>query len=500
MSDQALDSQLQFDHSFVDNLTGFYVKCSAAKAPSAKIVQLNQSMADQLGLDTHRLSARQLAGMLTGTIAVKGAKPVAQAYAGHQFGQFNPQLGDGRALLFGEVIDVHGQRLDIHLKGSGRTAFSRTGDGKAVLGAVLREYLMAEAMHSLKIPTTRALGAFTTGEQIMRDRLLPGAVFARVAKSHIRVGTFQFFAARNELKNVEKLADYCIERHYPELREHRNPYLALLEKVCDQQAALVAKWMSVGFVHGVMNTDNFTISAETIDYGPCAFLDSYHSEQVFSSIDHSGRYAFSNQPNMAKWNSVRFAETLLGLIDADEAQAIASATQVISSFDQRYQDYRLKQMRAKLGLQSEKAEDLALINQLLVVMEDAELDYTLTFRALATSLCQDISTLRELAKHLSDQAFEPIHNWHVSWLQRLSQESIELSAIARAMDRHNPLYIPRNHLVENALNAAQDEQDLSHFERLLAVLENPYQEQAKWAEFAKPAPQSFGRYTTYCGT
>ena len=503
--DEELDSGLRFDHSFVEALKGFYVYCKGDKAPSATLIKLNNPLAQQLGLNTQTLNETQLADMLAGGMNVKGTKGVSQVYAGHQFGNFNPQLGDGRALLLGEVLDTQGERFDIHLKGSGRTAFSRNGDGKAVLGPVLREYLLAEAMYHLNVPTTRALAVVTTGERIMRNQLLPGAVLARVATSHIRVGTFQFFAARGDQESVKRLADYSIERHYPELKNAANPYVALLEKVTDQQALLIAKWMSIGFVHGVMNTDNCTLSGETIDYGPCAFLDSYDPQQVFSSIDSQGRYAYDNQPGIAKWNMARFAETLLNLFDPSEDKAVELATQVLDGFDERYKDYWLAQMRPKIGLiqaaeDDQLLNDQLLIEQLLDLMAEYQLDFSQLFRALSATLDGDLSGIKQLATKVRDDDFEKFINWHKQWLSRLSGESSSIDDVKKLMNSTNPAYIARNHLVEQVIEAAEADGDFSQFEKLLNVLENPFDERPELKQYAQAAPNSFGSYKTFCGT
>ena len=339
-----------FDNTYRRSLEGFYAPWQAATVPAPKLIQLNRALAAELGLDADALASDAGAAIFAGNVVPLGAEPLAQAYAGHQFGGFVPQLGDGRALLLGEVIDRHGRRRDIQLKGSGRTPFSRGGDGKATLGPVLREYLLGEAMHALGIPTTRALAAVTTGEPVYRDQILPGAVLTRVAASHIRVGTFQFFAARGDTAKVRQLADYTIARHYPDVATAANPYLAFLDAVVNAQAALIARWMLVGFIHGVMNTDNMAVSGETIDYGPCAFMDRYHPQTVFSSIDRQGRYAYGNQPNIARWNLARLAETLLPLIHSDEKAAIAAVSNAVNAFTDRYDTFWLEGMRAKLGM------------------------------------------------------------------------------------------------------------------------------------------------------
>ncbi len=418
---------------------------------------------------------------------------MAQAYAGHQFGGFAPQLGDGRALLLGEVIDRNGRRRDIQLKGSGPTPFSRNGDGRAALGPVLREYLIGEAMHALGIPTTRALAAVVTGEPVFREEgALPGAVLTRVAASHIRVGTFQLFASRGEQAKVRRLADYVIDRHYPDLEGHANPYVGLLERVCDSQAALIASWMHVGFIHGVMNTDNMAISGETIDYGPCAFMDHYDPATVFSSIDTRGRYAYANQPRIAHWNLARFAETLVPLIDADEKRAIAHATGVINAFPEQYERHWLKGMRAKLGLVSEDEADLNLATGLLAAMDGKNVDYTLAFRYLADAALGEEQPIRAL---FADPSAYDL--WSGHWRARLAREAVAPLARAQAMRRVNPAFIPRNHRVEEALSAAVERDDYAPFETLLNILSHPFDDQLEFAAFAEPAPEGRERYQTF---
>ena len=473
-----------FDNTYRRSLEGFYAPWQVEPVPAPKLIQLNRALAAELGLDTDALASDAGAAIFAGNVVPPGAEPLAQAYAGHQFGGFVPQLGDGRALLLGEVIDRHGQRRDIQLKGSGRTPFSRGGDGKATLGPVLREYLLGEAMHALGIPTTRALAAVTTGQVVYREQPLPGAVLTRVAASHIRVGTFQFFAARDDTAKVRQLADYTIARHYPHVASAANPYLAFLEAVVNAQAALIARWMLVGFIHGVMNTDNMAVSGETIDYGPCAFMDRYHPLTVFSSIDRQGRYAYGNQPNIARWNLARLAETLLPLIDSDEKAAIAAVSNAVNSFTDRYDAYWLEGMRAKLGLLvSTEPEDLALANDFLAALDAAQADYTLSFRSLSSTA-------------LGDEA------WAERWHQRLSGAESAVSAEERAaaMNRVNPLYIPRNHQVEAALSAAVDQQNLLPFEALLEVLAHPFTERPGLEAYTQPAPGGSDHYRTFCGT
>ncbi|MGJ8570855.1 MAG: protein adenylyltransferase SelO [Hoeflea sp.] len=486
----------QFDNSYARELEGFYVAWKGAEVPAPRMIRFNQPLAEELGLDGLALDSDAGAAIFAGHQAPEGAEPLAMAYAGHQFGGFSPQLGDGRALLLGEVIDIHGKRRDIHLKGSGRTPFSRGGDGKAVLGPVLREYIIGEAMHALGVPTTRALAAVATGEQIMRqDGPEPGAVLSRVASSHLRVGTFQFFAARGEAERLRKLADYAIARHYPELSGQPDRYLGLLRAVCDRQAALIAKWMLVGFVHGVMNTDNMTISGETIDYGPCAFIDGYDPATVFSSIDSHGRYAYGNQPKIAQWNLARLAETLLDLINPDDSDdAVRQAGEVVNGFPLAYERAWLSGMRAKLGLVGEETGDMELATGLLAVLQTQNADYTRVFRSLSLAASGDATATRAL--FTNPAGFDL---WLPLWQARLQREEDAIEERVAALNRANPVYVPRNHMVEAALVSAT-KGDLVPFERLLGVLEDPFTQRPGLEVFALGAPSDFGPYTTYCGT
>ncbi len=491
-----------FDNSYARELTGLYAPWQAARVPQPTMRKLNQTLAAQLGLDVALLDGELGAAIFSGNLAPAGATPLAQAYSGHQFGRFSGQLGDGRALLLGEVIDTLGQRRDIAFKGSGATPFSRGGDGKATLAPMLREYLISEAMHALGIPSTRALAVVSTGEAVVRETVLPGAVLTRVASSHLRVGTFQFVAAQDDESALRQLADYAIARHDATLADHENPYLSFLQAVSERQAALLAQWMLVGFIHGVMNTDNMTISGETIDYGPCAFMDSYDPNTVFSSIDRQGRYAYGNQPQIAQWNLARLAETLLSLIDPDPARAVQLATAVLDSFPQRYQAHWLKGMRDKLGWVGEQPGDMELAKDFLMSMEGQDVDFTLAFRALPELLesaaNQAASGLRALYQ---DSA--KLDRWLPLWRQRVLNQALVPEALAQrasAMRAVNPAYIPRNHLVEQALNAAL-QGDFEAFEQLLEVLQNPYQERAEWASYAEPGPASAAAcYRTFCGT
>ena len=487
--------QFNFDNTYATQLKGFYALCNSMQAPEPKLIRYNEALAKQLGINLDDVNDNEKAAIFSGMQSIPGAQPLAQVYAGHQFGHYSPQLGDGRALLLGELIDQQGLRFDIQLKGSGRTPYSRGGDGKAALGPVLREYIMCEAMHALGIPTSRALAAVTTGEMVMRDQPLPGAMFTRVAASHIRVGTFQYFAAQGEPTNIQKLADYTIARHYPNLQQEDNPYLALLAQVCDAQASLISKWMLVGFIHGVMNTDNMTISGETIDYGPCAFMDAFSPETVYSSIDRQGRYAYLNQPPIAQWNLARFAETLLSLIHDDKENAVELAIEVVNEFPNSYNKYWLAGMRTKLGLTTVQDDDLEFVNELLSIMNECELDYSLTFRHLAKTLKGNML--------ISDEQFNyaKLIAWTKRWHDRLNKEGANFNDSILAMNRVNPLYIPRNHKVEEALEAATDTGDYSYFEGILNVLNRPYAEQAGNIEYSQPASKEFEKnYQTFCGT
>ena len=496
VSNNPATARFAFDNTYARELEGFYVPWKAAEVARPRLVKFNLELAEELGLDAGALDSEEGARIFAGNETPEGAMPLAQAYAGHQFGGFAPQLGDGRALLLGEVIDRNGHRRDIQLKGSGPTPFSRAGDGRAALGPVLREYLIGEAMHALGIPTSRALAAVLTGEPVFREQgALPGAVLTRVAASHIRVGTFQLFAARGEQAKVRRLADYVIDRHYRELKDHANPYVALLERVSDRQAALVASWMHVGFIHGVMNTDNMAVSGETIDYGPCAFMDHYDPATVFSSIDTQGRYAYANQPGIAQWNLARLAETLLHLIDADGKRAIARATEVVHAFAEQYERYWLRGMRAKLGLVTEDEADLNLAAGFLTAMEGKKADYTLAFRYLADAALGQEEAIRGL---FADPSAYDL--WSVHWRARLAREPVAPLVRAQAMRRANPGFIPRNHRVEEALSAAVERGDYAPFETLLNILARPFDEQPEFAAFAEPAPEGRGCYQTFCGT
>jgi uncharacterized protein YdiU (UPF0061 family) len=487
-------SLFAFDNTFVRALPELGERWQAAEASAPQLLALNEALAAELGVDAGALREPDGVAALVGNATPVGASPIAQAYSGHQFGGFSPRLGDGRALLLGEVLDGHGRRRDLHLKGSGRTPFARGGDGKAAVGPMLREYLIGEAMHALGIPTTRALAVVATGDLVARDTMLPGAVLARVAASHLRVGTFEYAVAHGDVELVRRLADYAIARHHPGAVEADNPYRAFFTAVIDAQASLIARWMHVGFIHGVMNTDNMTISGETIDYGPCAFMDAFDPATVFSSIDHGGRYAYGNQPRIAHWNLARLGETLLPLFAADADVAVAIANEALQSFPDRYGEHWLRGMRAKLGLRGADLRDRALAEDLLSLMAEHAVDFTSAFRALASSRRGDGERVRALFRDRS--AFD---GWFTRWQARLAVDGVDRHETARAMDRVNPLYIPRNHHVEDAL-AAATAGDLEPFRQLLGVVLQPYDERPGLDEYAVPAPPSFGAYRTFCGT
>ncbi|MHC9297309.1 protein adenylyltransferase SelO [Mycobacterium sp. LTG2003] len=486
------ETAVVLDNRFARELPEMAVPWQAEAAPDPRLLVLNDRLATELGLDPGLLRSADGLGLLLGTTVPNGATPVAQAYSGHQFGGFVPRLGDGRALLLGELTDSGGNPRDLHLKGSGRTPFARGGDGLAAVGPMLREYIVSEAMHAMGIPTTRSLAVVATGRDVWRETQLPGAVLARVASSHLRVGSFQYAIqycnAARDLELLRRLADHAIARHHPDAANTDNRYLALFDAVVSVQASLVAKWLLVGFVHGVMNTDNMTISGETIDYGPCAFMEAFDPATVFSSIDHDGRYAYGNQPAIAQWNLARFAETLLPLIADDGEQAVAILTESLGGFGERFDRAWTAGMRTKLGLPSDVDDEKArtLIEDLLVLMQQNQIDYTSFFRALGRAARGDAEEARGLFAALS--AFD-------EWLGRWRT----FGPSADTMDEVNPIYIPRNHIVEETLDAATAG-DLEPLHRLMDVLAAPYQERAGLDRYAAPAPQDFGGYRTFCGT
>jgi uncharacterized protein YdiU (UPF0061 family) len=501
---------LKFDNTYARLPSHFYSHVDPTPAIQPGLVKINHPLAEELGLNPQELASSAGVQMLAGNAIPPGAEPLAQAYTGHQFGYLNRQLGDGRAILLGEVIDKHQQRRDIQLKGPGRTPYSRSGDGRAALGPVLREYLVSDAMYHLGIKTTRALAAVTTGEFVYRESALPGAVLTRVAASHIRIGTFEYFRVRDDKDGLKSLADYAIQRHYPQVvqgaqvaqaaqtAQIKNPYSEFLRAVMDAQAKLVASWLHVGFIHGVMNTDNMSISGETIDYGPCAFMDVYDPTTVFSSIDQGGRYAYGNQGSIALWNLARLAECLLPLFHEDTNQAVAIAESVLGEFSDLFNEYWLAGMREKIGLTSMQEGDQQLITDLLQLMHDGRADFTLAFRHLAD--CTLSPTISPSFRNLFDLADEPLVAWLQSWSQRLAIDGRDASAASRAMNGVNPLYIPRNYLVEKMLNAAVVERDYGLFEEMLRVLSRPFEEQPGMEQYATCPPLADASYKTFCGT
>ena len=453
-----------------------------------KLTIFNHGFSKELGLDFSSLNNNQIASIFSGNLLPKESKCIAQAYAGHQFGYFT-MLGDGRAILIGEHLSKNNKRFDIQFKGSGKTPYSRNGDGRAALGPMLREYIVSEAMHSLGIPTTRSLAVVKTGENVIREIPLPGAILTRVAASHIRVGTFQYVTATEDEKNLKTLFDYTIDRHYPKIKDSKTPAIDLLKIVMEKQIKLVVDWMRVGFIHGVMNTDNMAISGETIDYGPCAFMDAYDPETVFSSIDHNGRYAYFNQPGITKWNLARFAETLLPLIDKNKDKAIKIATEIINNFGEIYKKNWLEMMRKKLGLIGEKDNDEKLINDLLSLLHEQKADYTNTFCSLMNEDVQN-------DKIFNNKEFI---DWHQKWKECLAKNNNSTEESLKLMRSVNPIVIPRNHKVEEVLEAANKD-DLIPFHDFLKVLAKPYENQSKTNNYQSPAPPSEKKYQTFCGT
>jgi serine/tyrosine/threonine adenylyltransferase len=488
---------LPFDNTYARLPERFFARVEPTQPQQPRLVRLNRALASDLGLDPDWLTSEAGVEFLSGRRVVSGSEPIAMAYAGHQFGNFVPQLGDGRAILLGEVLDRHGHRRDIQLKGSGQTPFSRRGDGRAALGPVLREYIVSEAMHALGIPTTRSLAAVLTGEPVYRERALPGAVLTRVASSHIRVGTFQFFAARQDVEAVRALADYVISRHYPPAANAERPYLALLECVVTAQADLIAAWLLVGFIHGVMNTDNMTVSGETIDYGPCAFIDNYDPATVFSSIDQFGRYAYGNQPQIGLWNLTRLAETLLPLFDVDQEQAIEQAQQVLARFEPRFVQRHREGMMRKLGIASARAEDAERVSTILTAMHENQVDYTLFFRRLGSAIEPGAEDGPVRSLFVNPTAADALLQM---WRARLQQEPTPPAERRAAMDAVNPAFIPRNHRIEAVIRAAVDQSDFGPFEEVLTVLASPFEEQPKFAAYAAPPEESERVRATFCGT
>lgn len=483
------NKQLKLENTYIELPAVFYSEVNPEKVPQPQMVLFNTLLAEQLGLDVDYLTSDEGTKVLAGNKILEGTKPIAQAYAGHQFGHFT-MLGDGRAILLGEYVTNNHERYDMQLKGSGQTPYSRRGDGKAALGPMLREYIISEGMQALGIPTTRSLAVLTTGEMIRRETWLAGAILVRLAKSHIRFGTFQYIAKWGDITQIKALADYTLKRHFKEGLSQSNPYAYLLEEVTRKQAELIAKWQLVGFIHGVMNTDNISVSGETIDYGPCAFMDTYDVNTVFSSIDHEGRYAYGNQPKIGRWNLARFAEALLPLLHEDSEQAVDMANQIISQFSTLYQSYWLQGMRKKLGLFNEETEDEALIQSLLELMQEQKADYTNTFKDL---------TLGDLSKEplFNTEAFK---NWYQLWEERLDRQAQSRAEVKQLMEQSNPVVIPRNYRVEEAIDYATNKGDLSVLNKLLEVITKPYAYDQIDEAYTKLPPSGTKCYKTYCGT
>lgn len=483
------NKNLKLENTYCELPNIFYSKEIPEKILNPKLVEFNKELAEDLGLDLKFLNSDEGIQYLVGNKLLEGSTPIAQAYAGHQFGHFT-MLGDGRAILLGEFISRNGQRFDIQLKGAGKTKYSRGGDGKAALGPMLREYIISEGMYGLKIPTTRSLAVISTGENVIREEILEGALLVRIAKSHIRVGTFQFARNFGYVEDLKKLADYTLNRHFKKDTYEGNPYLYLLKEVINNQAKLISKWQLVGFIHGVMNTDNMTISGETIDYGPCAFMDSYDINTVFSSIDINGRYAYGNQPKIGVWNLTRFAESLLPLLDDDIDNAIKIAEEALSNYGKLYNEYYFNGMRAKLGLFNKEEEDENLILSLLTIMNKFKADYTNTFLNLT------LGNLEEMSIFKSDD----FKKWYESWQARLAKQNKSRDEIKKLMQSNNPTVIPRNYIVENAIKAAVNNNDYSVINKFLEALKNPYDYSNISEEYSKIPEVPSCPYKTYCGT
>ena len=482
-----MSQSINFENSYAKELNEICQKCSPAGFLEAEILLKNYKLAKELGLDEGFIDSKQCLSIFSGVNLPKNSIPIAQGYSGHQFGHFNPQLGDGRAILIGEI-----KNKDIQLKGIGQTPFSRRGDGKSALGPVLREYVISEFMHSINIPTTRSLSAIKTNEIVLRETEQPGGILTRVAKSHIRIGTFEYARCKNN-EILKTLADYSINRHYPELKNTDNKYLSFFAAVCDKQAYLVSKWMSVGFVHGVMNTDNMAISGETIDYGPCALMDRYNPRTVFSSIDHNGRYSYQNQPAILVWNLSKFAETLIPLINENREKSVKQLTEVLQLTMPSYQEYFYRDIGKKLGLLNINNRNIELINSYLKILESESIDFTLSFTDLSKVLIKE--------KNFNDSVFSSVKNfedWYQNWIRELTIKNTEIKKLAKDMNSINPCYIPRNHIIEKALNNATNN-DMSEINNLLEIFKNPFEKQDISEDYLTPS-NSESPYVTFCGT
>ena len=478
---------INFENSYAKELNEICEKFKPTGFPRSEILLKNYALAEELGLDRKFIDSKECLNIFSGTSFPKSSNPIAQAYSGHQFGHFNPQLGDGRAILLGEI-----KNMDIQLKGIGQTPFSRRGDGKSALGPVLREYVISEFMHSINIPTTRSLSAIKTNEIVLRETEQPGGILTRVAKSHIRIGTFEYARCKNN-EILKSLADYSINRHYPELKNTDNKYLSFFAAVCDKQAYLISKWMSIGFVHGVMNTDNMTISGETIDYGPCAFMDRYNPRTVFSSIDHNGRYSYQNQPAILVWNLSKFAETLIPLIDENREKSVKQLTEVLQLTMPSYQEYFYRDIGKKLGLLNINNRNIELINSYLKILESDSIDFTLSFTDLSKVLIKE--------KNFDDSVFSGVknfENWYQNWIREITTKNTEIKKLAKDMNSINPCYIPRNHIIEKALNNANNN-DMSEINKLLEIFKNPFEKQDISEDYLTPS-NSESPYVTFCGT
>jgi len=491
-----------FDNSYARQAERFYSPQTPVTVPSPELIRINTDLAAELGIDPQWLASPEGIATMAGNHVPEGAEPIATVYAGHQFGGWNPQLGDGRAVLLGELVANSGIRYDWQLKGSGRTPYSRGGDGKSPLGPVLREYILCEAMAALNVPTTRALGAVTSGELVFRDQALPGAVFSRVAQSHIRVGTMQYFAARQDTDAVQDLSDYLIDRHFPAAAQASNPVLAMLNEIIQRQATLIAQWQSIGFIHGVMNTDNMLLCGETVDYGPCAFMDSYDPATVFSSIDRNGRYAYGNQPSIAHWNLAQLAQALLPILDnspdASEESAITLAQQALDAFPELFLKAYQNIIKDKLGLNSFSEADDPLYQDLLTLMKQEKADFTLCFRRLA-ELADEAACINNSVRELFDfnDSFTP---WLQQWRQRLIEDTQTPAQRQAQMFKANPVFIPRNHLVQEAIAAAERNNDFSFFNQLVDVLKTPHTFDPEKQRYAMPAKPNEQVLQTFCGT
>jgi uncharacterized protein YdiU (UPF0061 family) len=481
---------IAFDNSYAQLPDRFYAEVQPTAVSEPSLIAFNNHLAAHLGLDSEFFTSPGGVQMLAGNQVAEGSEPIAMAYAGHQFGNWVPQLGDGRAILLGEIVATDGERYDFQLKGAGRTPFSRGGDGRNWIGPVLREYLLSEAMAAMRVPTTRALAAVKTGDSILRENgPVPGAIITRVARSHIRVGTFQYFIARQDHEAVKTLIDYVVDRHYPALLQTDNAVVSLLDAVIDRQANLIAHWQSIGFIHGVMNTDNSSITGDTIDYGPCAFMDIYQADKVFSSIDLGARYAYQNQPRIAQWNLVNLAQCLLPFIDDDSEQAVAMAQDSINRFDEIFIGYYLQRMCSKLGLTDAKADDLELISSLLTQMEQHSLDFTQTFRQLSARSATDPFA-----------AGGALHDWYLRWQQRLADSGVEQTSAIEMMQHNNPVVIPRNHQVEAVIAAAVQESDFAPFNQLLSAVTSPFDKKHDGGVYTLPPTDEQVVTQTFCGT